>query len=91
MPSVRDPPVLQKAMTSWRETRRSASADEFVETYVCWREACEDVRRAYGRWMNCEPRERGLRFAAYSAALEREEHASGIHSDWAERLGALAR
>ena len=66
--------------------RRSAFADEFINSYVCWREACEDVRTAYRRWLNCDAGERGLGFAAYRAALEREEHASSVHSVWAELL-----
>jgi hypothetical protein len=76
---------------SWLLKRRSALADEFLESYVCWKEACEDVRTAYRRWTDCQPQERDLGFATYRAALEREELAASIHSDWAERLGALAR
>ena len=70
---------------SWLPKRRSASVDAFIDSYVCWREACEDVRTAYRRWLNCDAGERGLGFAAYRAALEREEHASSVHSVWAER------
>jgi hypothetical protein len=70
---------------------RSASTDEFLESYICWREACEDVRSAYGRWATCASGERALGFAAYRAALEREELASGIHSDWVRSLGARMR
>jgi len=72
----------------WPLKRRSASAEEFIESYVCWREACEDVRTAYRRWTNCRQGERGLGFAAYRAALEREEHASSVHRVWAQRLSA---
>jgi len=64
---------------------RSASTDEFLESYDRWREACEDVHIAYGRWASCTSGERGLGFAAYRAALEREERASGIHSEWVGR------
>jgi hypothetical protein len=71
--------------------RRSGLTDEFVESYVCWREACEDVRAAYRRWADCQPQQRSLGFATYRAALEREELAASIHSEWAERLGAFAR
>jgi hypothetical protein len=70
---------------------RSPSTDEFLESYVCWREACEDVRIAYRRWASCASGERALGFAAYRAALEREERASGIHSDRVWRLGARKR
>jgi hypothetical protein len=70
----------------WSLKRRSASADEFIESYVCWREACDDVRTAYRRWTTCNQSERALGFAAYRAALDREEHASSIHSAWARGL-----
>jgi hypothetical protein len=63
----------------------------FLETYVCWREACEDVRTAYERWTTSKPAERGMWFAVYRAALEWEERASSAHSERVERLGALAR
>ena len=75
---------------SWLAKPSSASTDDFLESYVCWREACADVPTAYRRWMNCEPRERGLTFARYCTALDRDAHASSIHSDWAERLTARA-
>jgi hypothetical protein len=35
--------------------------------------------------------ERGLGFATYRAALEREEYAAHIHSNLTERLGAPAK
>jgi hypothetical protein len=71
--------------------RHSVLADEFIDSYVCWREACEDVSAAYRRWTNRQPRQRSLGFAAYLAALEREELAASVHSERAERLGAMAR
>jgi len=72
----------------WLTRPRSAFADEFLESYVCWREACEDVRDAYRRWATCQPKDRRMGFATYRAALEREEHASSIHSDVAARARA---
>jgi hypothetical protein len=61
-------------------------ADRFIESYVCWREACEDVGSAYEGWARYETAEGGLGFESYLAALDREEHAADVHSDWAERL-----
>ena len=69
--------------------RRSALADAFVDSRVSWREASEDVRAAYRWWTECARPQRGLAFAAYRAALDREQHAASIHSDWAERVRAL--
>jgi hypothetical protein len=62
--------------------------DEFLDSWVCWREACEDVRSAYERWGRCETPQRGLAFASYRAALDREGHAAGVHSVWTDRLRA---
>jgi hypothetical protein len=69
--------------------RPSVLLDEFFESYVYWREACEDVRMAYRRWRQCERPQRGLAFEGYRAALDREEHAARIHSEPSERLRAL--
>jgi hypothetical protein len=66
-------------------------ADLFIESYVCWREACEDVRSAYEHWRDCASPQRGLAFETYRAALDREEHAARVYSDWAERLRAAER
>jgi hypothetical protein len=65
--------------------------DEFVESYVLWREACDDVDSAYERWDNCEPPQRAVAFKVYRAALDWEEHTADVHSDRAERLGASVR
>jgi hypothetical protein len=65
-------------------------ADEFLDSYVNWREACEDVRAAYDRWRRSESPERALAFAVYSTALDREEQAASVHSDRTQRLHAAA-
>ena len=75
---------------SRREKRRAALADAFLETYVCWREACDEVHAAYRRWVDSKPPQRILWFAAYRAALDREEEAASAHSHMAARQGALA-
>ena len=68
---------------------RSALADGFVDSWVSWREASDDVRAAYRWWSECARPQRALAFAGYRAALDREQHAAGIHSDWAERVRGL--
>jgi hypothetical protein len=69
--------------------RRPALADAFVDSWVSWREASEDVRTAYRWWSECARPERALAFAGYRAALDREQQAASIHWDWAERVQAL--
>ena len=69
--------------------RRSALADAFVDSWVSWREASDDVRAAYRWWSECARPQRALAFACYRAALDREQHAASIHADCAERVRAL--
>jgi hypothetical protein len=68
-----------------------ALVDDFVDSWACWRDACDDVRSAYARWGNCDKSERGLAFASYRAALDREDHAARDHSVWTDRLRAAQR
>jgi hypothetical protein len=82
-PAPADPELAAKPLDS--------VADEFLDSYVRWREACEDVRIAYECWGNCKPPQRALGFKWYRAALECEEHAARVYSHRAERLRASAR
>ena len=68
-----------------RKTFRSL-VDEFTESWVCWREACEDVRGAYERWGQCKPAQRDLAFASYRAALDREDQAARVYSMFVNRV-----
>jgi hypothetical protein len=68
--------------------RLSRLTDDFLESYARWRETCVDVRLAYQRWANSTLPQRGLAFAAYRAALDREELAARLSSISAERLRA---
>jgi hypothetical protein len=65
---------------------RKRLADGFIESYLGWRDACDEVRLAYRAWQTCKPPQRLLAFGSYCAALDREELAAGVHSSWAERL-----
>jgi hypothetical protein len=64
--------------------------DEFLDSWVSWREACEDVRSAYERWRRSSPPQRGLAFLGYRAALDREEDAARVYSDRTERVRAAS-
>jgi hypothetical protein len=59
--------------------RSAALVDEFIESYVFWREACEAVRAAYKEWTNSTSPRRGLAFESYCAALDWEELAAQVH------------
>jgi hypothetical protein len=65
--------------------------DEFLESYVRWREASEDARSAHEHWRTCEPHRRRVAFECYRAALDWEDYAACIHRHWTERLRAPER
>jgi hypothetical protein len=60
---------------------------EYLGRYVAWRAACDAVREAYAAWAagGCG---RGRAFAAYVAALDREERAAHVHRVHAQQLAA---
>jgi hypothetical protein len=66
-----------------------STIDEFLESYVSWREASHDVRTAHEHWRECEQHGRRFAFESYRAALDWEEHAARIYSDWTARLCAV--
>jgi hypothetical protein len=69
-----------------RISSRDRLVDAFVESYVEWREGCEDVESAYHRWTASASADRDLAFLAYQAALDREEKAAHVHELRAEQL-----
>jgi prenyltransferase beta subunit len=50
--------------------------DEVTEAYLDWIEECIDVQGAYESWIDAPATDAALAFAAYHAALDREERAS---------------
>jgi hypothetical protein len=64
-------------------------ADEAMDAYVDWREECVFVSEAYERWAHAPVGEAGFEFAAYRAALDREEHASQAYVDRLMRMACL--
>ena len=46
------------------------------DAYIDWLEECATVRAAYARWSSAAKADVLLAFAAYRAALDREEHAA---------------
>lgn len=49
--------------------------DRLIELYCDWRTACGEVRGAYERFGQACAADRELAFAAYAAALDREQSA----------------
>ena len=67
----------------------AALVDEFIESYVSWRESCEGVRAAYDDWVNCEADRRGRAFEDYRTALDWEELAAKAHAGRAATVHAV--
>jgi hypothetical protein len=67
---------------------RNLHVDAYIESYVRWREECEDLWDAYDRWVVCGRLDRDLAFRAYRAALDREEKAALVHEFSVERLSS---
>jgi hypothetical protein len=60
--------------------------DALFERYVSWREECHAAEMAYRRWLDGEHGERRLAFAAYLAAIDREEQAARTYADQFARV-----
>lgn len=71
--------------------RVQSLTDEFIESYVCWREECVLLEEAYETWRTAPLADRGLAFAAYTAALDREQQAASVLRTRAERLRPIPR
>lgn len=54
--------------------------DALIDRYVDWREECVAVQLAYEGWRKASKDDRAAAFAAYSAALDREERASDAYA-----------
>jgi hypothetical protein len=72
-------PALARMVAPWLE-------DEFVERYVRWSNAAKCVQDAYEDWRASLGPDRAIAFAAYQAALDREQHAAAVLRDSAERI-----
>jgi hypothetical protein len=66
--------------------RHTLLIDETVEAYVDWREESAAVWDAYEQWEWASVADARLAFAAYWAAVDREERASNVYADLAMRL-----
>jgi acyl-CoA reductase-like NAD-dependent aldehyde dehydrogenase len=60
--------------------------DALIDLYVEWREECSAVHAAYARWRQASKDDRAAAFAAYSAALDREERAGDVYAAMVRRL-----
>jgi hypothetical protein len=69
-----------------RRSPRHALVDEAMERYVEWRQECAAVEDAYTNWSSAPARDAELPYAAYGAALDREQSAAALYGRALVRL-----
>jgi hypothetical protein len=62
--------------------------DETIDAYVDWRAERASVWDAYERWTCAHSEDAAFAFAAYQAALDREEQAGNAYADLSTRMAA---
>ena len=67
-------------MSALENKIRPELIDEMMDLYCDWRTASGEVRAAYDQVWVVDPSERGGAFAAYTAALDREESACDAYA-----------
>jgi hypothetical protein len=75
-----------RTLSNSSSAQRRQSIDVLVQHYVSWREECYAVADAYQRWDRCARGQREAGYAAYIAALDREEHAAGVYAEQIEHV-----
>jgi|HubBroStandDraft_3_1064219.scaffolds.fasta_scaffold2098007_1 hypothetical protein len=68
-----------------------ALIDRLIELYCDWRSQCWNVRAAYAQFTAATARDRTVAYAAYRAALDREESAAGVYAQQLARVRASAQ
>jgi hypothetical protein len=63
--------------------------DEVVDAYVEWQEECLFLEDAYGLWTSTSAANHDLAYAAYCAALDREQQASLVYANRCQRLARV--
>jgi hypothetical protein len=68
---------------------RDQLIDEAFARYLDWLTECEAVDAAYWMWLSTAPSDAALPFAAYRAALDREELAASFYGSAINRIERL--
>ena len=63
--------------------------DELIAFYCNWRTECAVVRAAYEHFSGASKTDRGLAFAAYEAALDREQSAADTYASQVDLVTSL--
>lgn len=63
--------------------------DRLIDLYCEWRAERREVRAAYARFCAAPPADRAVAFAAYDAALQREQRACEVYAAQVRFIQAL--
>lgn len=69
---------------------RPELTDHLIGSYSDWRMQCLNVRAAYEHFTVAPAAERALAFAAYRAALDREDSAADAYAEQVRQVGRAA-
>ena len=69
---------------------RPELTDQLIGSYSDWRMQCLNVRAAYEHFTVAPAADRALAFAAYQAALDREESAADAYAEQMRQVGRAA-
>ena len=80
-------PRLIKRRKAAKELIQERLVGDVMEAYADWREESMSVGEAYGRWAGAPVADAPLAFAAYVAALDREQRAEERYAFLIGRAG----
>jgi hypothetical protein len=73
---------------SWLQNGRRVN--QAMDAYAGWRDQCSAAERAYRCWVAARGADADAWYAAYCAALDREERAAERYAETLRRVGSLA-
>ena len=84
--AVREPSTSTPSRGPLSDLAEKKLANEMIDAYVDWREECATVWLAYEGWTCAATTDAVFAFAAYRAALDREERAADVYGCLAMQL-----
>jgi hypothetical protein len=72
---------------AWLQNGRRVN--QAMDAYAGWRDQCSATERVYRGWASARGADADVWYAAYSAALDREERAAERYAETLRRIGSL--
>lgn len=91
-PSRQQPATGHRGVGASPDTQiRPELVDRLIELYCDWRVECADVQASYERFLDTPGPDRAVAFAAYFAALDREQSACDSYAEQVRLIQARCR